>query len=198
MNKTAIFRAGAPASTPDVCAIDLRGPEGKLVRRITQEQAAIVVESGLEFWRGVYEVRLLDAALGHDGRRRPRLTRSTISSRRSLARVVLQPGSHGSSPLRNEYQRPLLLLMVVVALVLLIACANIANLLMARAFGRAKEIAVRLALGAGRRRLVRQLLAESALLAMAGAILGTVLAYWMDRSLLALAPPQYGGRRPDR
>lgn len=111
----------------------------------------------------------------------------------SEARVALQPGSHGLTGLRTQYERPLLCLMAMAALVLLTSCANVVNLLLARASGRTKEIAVRLALGARRARLIRQLLAESAPLAMAGAAAGIGLAYGAARTLVALAPPAAGG-----
>src|SRR5262245_35200818 len=96
----------------------------------------------------------------------------------------------GYSGLRNEFSTALVVLMCMVGLVLLIACANVANLLIARGFMRQKELAVRLSLGASRGRLVGQLLVESLVLSSAGGLLGLGIAFALTRSLLALVPQQ--------
>ncbi len=96
----------------------------------------------------------------------------------------------GYSNVRNDFSTALLVLMCMVGLVLLIACANVANLLIARGFMRQREIAVRLSLGASRGRLVRQLLVETLVLSCVGGLLGLLVAVGLTRSLIALIPAQ--------
>ena len=109
-------------------------------------------------------------------------------------KIKIQPGSKGASPLRQDSGELLLVLMGVVFLVLLIACANVANLLLARSAARQREFGIRLALGARRGRLIRQLLTESFILAFVGGVLGVLFAYWAGPMLLRLGSS--GGNPP--
>jgi putative ABC transport system permease protein len=151
---------------------------GRLKPGVTAKEA----EASLQPWfKGILEMEVKEAAFKN----------AAPETREAFLRNVLQvlPGGQGRSFLRSQLRAPLWVLMGLTGGVLLIACANVAGLLVARAAGREREISIRVALGAGRGQILRLLLAESFLLAVVGAAAGLVLAVVTDRLVLGLLPP---------
>ena len=146
---------------------------GRLKPGVTIEQARANVNSVVEQALTV----TLNARLSADDRH--------AMSKKKFA-VELSPGGRGLSTLREEFASPLLLLLAMVVLVLLVACVNIANLMLARSTTRQREIAIRFAMGAGPGRVLRQLLTESLVLAFLGGMLGLLLARWGSALLVSL------------
>jgi len=159
---------------------------GRLQPGVTREQAQAQLEN--VFQQSVVEHRALRQAEAKASGGNP----ISDLDPKQYPRLYADPGGQGEMFRRKYYAPSLYLLLGVVGLVLLIACANVANLLLSRAAGRQKEIGLRLALGASRVRLMRQLLTESVLLAVLGGLLGIIFAVWIKDGLIAVS--LWGGR----
>ena len=150
---------------------------GRLQPGATIEQAEVALA-------GPFQQSVLEHRAGRQARSQTALR--TVDPK-DLPRLGVVSGSQGEMDSRTGFAQPLRLLVGVVGLVLLIACANVANLLLVRGSSRRKEIAVRIALGASRGRLIRQLLTESVLLAAVGGALGILFALWIKNGLLVVS-----------
>jgi predicted permease len=174
-------------ATPDFdWLLDRRGRWLHVFGRLKPGMTVQHARAGLQPW--------FKAMLQADTRREdwPRVTED--QQRRFLASSLeVLPASRGRSDLRGRLERPLFVLLAATALVLLLACLNVANLFLARGFARRRETALRLALGASRGRIARELLLQSGILAVAGALLGLLVAPTVAQALLSFLPPGVAG-----
>ncbi|MGB7623034.1 MAG: ABC transporter permease, partial [Terriglobia bacterium] len=155
---------------------------GRLKLGVTLKQAKASLQP---FMHSMLEMEVREAAF----------SRASAYDREQFLKCWIDtlPGSQGRSYVRQELSTPLWVLMAITGVVLLIACANLANLLLSRATGRQREIAVRLAVGASRGRIVGQLLVETLCLSAVGGLAGLAFAFWADRALLAVYLPADSG-----
>jgi predicted permease len=184
-----------PAMTPEWTWLRMDDRRARWVQVFARLKPGYTVESARAPLQGLFtQIRADEMTL-------PAAKHWSAYSREQFMKgqLLVVSAAVGYSPLRNDFSTPLVVLMCMVGLVLLIACANVANLLIARGFMRQREIAVRLSLGASRGRLVRQLLVESLALSFVGGVVGLGLAYLLTQGLLGLIPS--GGQplliRPD-
>ena len=173
-----------PALTPEWKWLEMSERRSKWVQVFARLKPGYTAASATPSVQGLYlQIRAYEMTLP-----RAQSWSKFLRDRFMKGHIVLVKADLGYSPLRNDFSTALVVLMCMVGLVLLIACANVANLLIARAFMRQKEIAVRLSLGSSRSRLVRQLLVESLVLSIAGGALGLATAFALTKWLLALVP----------